>query len=222
MINEAFLSNFTVEKLEVNEERVLIILKLNNFEAKCTWCGKSTSKVHSKYERKILDLPILDKYIRPIVRERRFFCNNDSCPRKIFSEEFSEFLLRYKRLTERLSNYLFKLGLSQSDNQCHMLFKKYIPVSYSSILRLTKNYNITVKYDAEFIAIDDFSFRKGVTFGSIICDLKTGKPIDIINSRNLDDVTAHLKLYKNVKIVSRDRFKTYAKVLDNLQFDLLK
>lgn len=47
----------------------------------------------------------------------------------------------------------------------------------------------------------------------MICDLKTGKTIDIINSRNLDNVTNHLKLYKNAKIVSRDRSTTYAKAI---------
>lgn len=61
--------------------------------------------------------------------------------------------------------------------------------------------------------IYDFSFKKRITFGSIICDLKTGKPIDIINSRNLDDVVEHLKLYKNVKVISRDRYTTYVKAI---------
>lgn len=58
-----------------------------------------------------------------------------------------------------------------------------------------------------------FSFKKAITFGSIICDLKNGKPIDIINSRNLDDVVEHLKFYKNVKVISRDRSTTYAKAI---------
>jgi transposase len=213
MINKAFFSKFTVENIEYNEDSVLIILKPNNLGSKCTCCGHFTSKVHSKYERKVLDLPMLDKYTRLKIMARRFFCTNDNCKRKIFSEEFNNFLLRYKRLTERLSNYIIKIGLNQSANQGQRIFKRYIPVSASSILRLTRNYNINVKYDAEFIGIDDFSFKKGVTFGSIICDLKTGKPIDIINSRNLPEVTTHLKLYKNAKVVSRDRSTTYAKAI---------
>ena len=204
-----------VENIEYNEDRISIIIKAISLGAKCTCCGNFTSKVHSKYKRKALDLPMLDKHTRLTVIARRFFCTNDACSRKIFSEEFSEFLLRYKRLTQRLSNHLIKIGLSQSANQSHRIFKKYIPVSASSILRLTRNYNVPVKYDAEFIGIDDFSFRKGISFGSIICDLKTGKPIDIINSRNLEDVIVHLKLYKNVKIVSRDRSTTYAKAIND-------
>lgn len=213
MINEAFFSKFIVENIEYDDDKVLILLKPNKQSAKCTCCGTNTTKVHSKYERKVLDLPMLDKYTTLTIIVRRFFCNNINCKRKIFSEQFDGFLLRYKRLTERISNYLIKLGLTQSANQVERLLKKFIPISSSSILRLTKNYNLTIKYDAEFIDIDDFSFKKGVTFGSIICDLKTGKPIDIINSRNLDEVTNHLRLYKNAKIVSRDRSTTYAKAI---------
>lgn len=213
MINEAFFNKFTVEDINYNENRVLIILKAKDLHAKCTCCGHATSKVHSRYDRKVLDLPMLDKYTSLKIKARRFFCTNDSCERKIFSEEFNGFLLKYRRLTERLTDYLINFGLSQPANQVQRLLKNYIPVSSSSLLRITKNYNISVKYDAEFIGIDDFSFKKGITFGSIICDLKTGKPIDIINSRNLDDVVEHLKLYKNVKVISRDRSTTYAKAI---------
>ncbi|MEQ8199524.1 MAG: ISL3 family transposase [Clostridiaceae bacterium] len=213
MINEAFYSNFTIGNIEYDENKVLITLKSNTTEAKCTCCGHITSKVHSRYERKILDLPILDKYTELKLISRRFFCINDNCQRKVFAEQFDNFLLKHKRLTERVSNHLIKIGLSQSANQGYRILNKLIPISASTILRLTKNYNVNVKYDAEFIGIDDFSFRKGITFGSIICDLKTGRPIDIIDSRNLDEVIAHLKLYKHAKIVSRDRSTTYAKAI---------
>lgn len=213
MINEIFFDKFKIENIEHDKNKVLIILKSTALAAKCTCCGAKTTKVHSKYKRQILDLPILDKYTRLSIITRRFFCINSDCKRKIFSEEFKGFISRYQRLTKRLSKYLINIGLTQSANQAYRIINKFIPVSASSILRLAKNHKINVKYNSEFIGIDDFSFRKGITFGTIICDLTTGKPVDIINSRNLDEVTKHLKLYKNAKIVSRDRSTTYAKAI---------
>lgn len=109
--------------------------------------------------------------------------------------------------------FLINISLTQNSKQVHGVINKLIPLSVSSILRIAKNHKVAVKYDAEYIGIDDFSFKKGITFGSIICDLKTGKPIDVINSRNLDDVTKHFKLYTNAKVVSRDRSTTYAKAI---------
>lgn len=213
MINEILFGNFKIENIEYNQNNVCIILKSNTLDGKCNCCGNKTTKVHSRYKRQVLDLPILDRYTKLSIITRRFFCINTNCKRKIFSEEFNGFLLKYKRLTERLSNYLINIGLSQSANQAHRIIKKFIPVSASTILRLAKSYEINVKYNSKFIGIDDFSLKKGITFGTIICDLITGKPIDIIESRNLDEVTKHLKLYKNAKVVSRDRSTTYAKAI---------
>ena len=211
MINEAFFNNFIVENMNYDDRCVEIILKSKLTSSNCHCCGQESNKKHSKYLRSLLDLPLIDKYTRLMLVTRRFYCHNSECTRKIFSEQFEGFVARYKRITERLSNYLVKIGLAQSASQNYRVIKKVIPVSVSSLLRLIKNLNVNVSYDAEYIGIDDFSFKRGITFGTIICDLKTGKPIDIINSRNLEEVTEHLKLYKNVKVVSRDRSTTYAK-----------
>lgn len=215
MINEAFFNDFLVENLEFDEDKVLITLNPTNNESKCPCCEEKSDKIHSRYRRKLLDLPMLDKSTKIILNSRRFFCNNPNCSRKIFSEQFKGFITRYKRTIKRLSNYLFRLGLSQSASQACRLLGRLIPISVSSILRIVKNHSINVSYDAEHVGIDDFSFKKGVTFGTIICNLKSGKPIDLIDSRNLDEVTEHLKLYKNAKIVSRDRSTTYARAIND-------
>lgn len=172
MIGEAFFNNFTVENIEYNNESVLITLKSNKSEVTCTCCGSFSSKIHSNYERNILDLPMIDKYTKLKIRVRRFFCTNVNCKRKIFAESFNGFISRYKRLTDRLSSYVTQIALCQSANQSQRILKKFIPISTSSILRLANNYSISVNYDAELIGIDDFSFKKGISFGSIICDLK--------------------------------------------------
>lgn len=213
MINEAFFNNFIVENMEYDDRRIVIILKSKLSSSNCPCCGQESNRKHSKYLRSLIDLPMIDKYTRLKLVARRFYCGNNDCTRKIFSEQFEGFVTRYKRVTERLVNYLVKLGLSQSASQSCRVIKEIIPVSVSSLIRLIKNHNVNVSYDAEYIGIDDFSFKRGITFGTIICDLKTGKPIDIIDSRNLEQVTEHLKLYKNVKVVSRDRSTTYAKAI---------
>jgi Transposase and inactivated derivatives len=215
MINKIFFSNFQIQNIEYDENKVHIILKSNTLSTKCTCCQYENNKVHSKYIRQILYLPMIDKYTKLSLVTRRFFCTNIECKRKIFFEEFTGFISRYKRLTERLSKYLINISLTQSSNQAYRVINKLIPVSASSILRIAKKHTDPIKYDAEYIGIDDFSFKKGITFGTIICDLTTGKAIDVINSRNLDEVTKHLKLYKNAKVVSRDRSTTYAKAIND-------
>lgn len=44
-------------------------------------------------------------------------------------------------------------------------------------------------------------------------DIKTGKVVDIINSRDYDQIKALLNEYPNIELVRRDRSSTYLKVI---------
>ena len=54
------------------------------------------------------------------------------------------------------------------------------------------------------VGIDDWSTLKRFNFASIMVDLDSHKTIDMINSRNTDDVTKWLKSYPNLRLVVRD------------------
>ncbi len=54
----------------------------------CPLCQKASSKLHSYYQRKVGDLPISGKTVKLYISTRKFFCHEDSCPRKVFSERF--------------------------------------------------------------------------------------------------------------------------------------
>ncbi len=64
-----------------------------------------------------------------------------------------------------------------------------------------------------FVGIDDFAFKKRFTYGTILVDLKTNQPIDLLPTRVGKDVTAWIKQYPNIEIISRDGSKTYAKAI---------
>lgn len=133
-----------------------IIWKYTYLTYKCTCYYSESTKVHSKYMRQVLDLPMIDKYTELGILIRRFFYANIECKRKIFSEEFNGFIFRYKRITERLLKHIINISLTQRSNQAYRVINKLIHVSASSILRIAKNYKVTVKYNAEYIGIDDF------------------------------------------------------------------
>lgn len=59
------------------------------------------------------------------------------------------------------------------------------------------------------VCIDDFAIKKRHTYGTIMVDIDTHKVIDIINSRELEDVKKWLDTYKNLNIVSRDGSNIY-------------
>lgn len=52
--------------------------------------------------------------------------------------------------------------------------------------------------------MDDFAIRKRYTYGTIMIDIKSHRVIDLIPSRDAMDVTACLKEYPHLRVVSRD------------------
>jgi transposase len=60
------------------------------------------------------------------------------------------------------------------------------------------------------IGIDDWAWRKGHRYGTIIVDLERGCPIDVLEDRLADTVAAWLQAHPEVEIVARDRADAYA------------
>src|SRR5918912_1512269 len=54
----------------------------------CPACGQPSARRHSWYQRRPLDLPWRGVTVRLLIRARRFFCDEPTCPRTIFAERF--------------------------------------------------------------------------------------------------------------------------------------
>jgi transposase len=60
------------------------------------------------------------------------------------------------------------------------------------------------------IAIDDWSWRKGFAYGTIIVDLERRTVADVLESRSAKATADWLKRYPGIEVVSRDRCGLYA------------
>ncbi|MGB5988119.1 MAG: hypothetical protein WBG43_00015 [Marinifilaceae bacterium] len=74
-----------------------------------------------------------------------------------------------------------------------------LPVSSSTCLRLVDSCNIPLNTDVENIGIDDWAYRQGISYGTIIVNRETGKAIDLIKSRKKEDIIKWLKKHSNIK-----------------------
>ena len=66
---------------ELSDDTIIIRVIFNKKELNCPYCGYSSSKRHSAYERSFQDLPIMGKKSRIIIQNRKMFCLCDM-PRK--------------------------------------------------------------------------------------------------------------------------------------------
>ncbi len=82
-------ARFAMVRIEVDEARKTITIQARTTaaEASSPLCQQSSSNVHSTYICTLADLPCLGQHVRWQVQVRRFFCRNDNCPRKIFTDK---------------------------------------------------------------------------------------------------------------------------------------
>ena len=79
-------SNYKLIRYRNKPDTIVFEIANEVKEAKCPYCGAVSSRVHSSYQREIQDLPIQNKKVVLLVSTRKFFCDNDLCKRKTFSE----------------------------------------------------------------------------------------------------------------------------------------
>src|SRR5258708_15541605 len=104
------LSNVQVEGVEVAEE-IILTLRTTSPTASCPSCGTVSSRIQSRYTRKLRDLPTVGRPILLILHVRRFFCKRSTCAQKIFVERLPDLCRPHAQRTKRLQEALRQLGL---------------------------------------------------------------------------------------------------------------
>jgi len=87
-----------------------------------------------------------------------------------------------------------------------------MPVSDDTILRHLKRQvaRLRAKTTVRVAGIDDWSWRKGRTYGTIIVDLERREVVDLLQDRTATGTAGWLGEHPEVEIVSRDRCGLYA------------
>lgn len=79
----------------------------------CPGCGTRSGRIHSRYHRRLADLPATGKPVGIVLLARRFFCDAVLCGRRIFTERFDpKVLAPWARRTTRLDQIVYHLGLA--------------------------------------------------------------------------------------------------------------
>jgi transposase len=176
----------------------------------CPVCKQPTHKIHSRYERKLADLPWADQSITIQLRVRKFFCINTLCKRRIFTERLTNVTAPWARRTLRLAQRLSAIGLANGGAPGVRLSEQLgIKVSRNTLLNLVRSIPLPPIVTPHTLGVDDFCFRKCKTYGTALIDLERRRPIALLLDAKAETLAQWLKAHPGVKIVSRDRSKIY-------------
>lgn len=199
------------QALDEHENHFQLQLITNNTHGICPECCEKSYSRHSNYMRKLLDLPWAGIPVRIDLIVNKYYCKNADCSRKIFTERFGEKLKPYARRTLRLTNHLSQIGYALGGNGGSRLASLLgMPVGRSTMLRIIYNSADTEVSTPRVLGIDDWAFKKGHTYGTILVDLEKRKPIDLLPDRKVDTVKRWLEAHPGIEIISRDRATCYS------------
>jgi len=195
-----------------HQEGVLCVSLLSTQSSSpCPLCGTAAPRIHSHYQRRLTDLPSTGQPVRFQLSVRKFFCDESTCPRKIFTERLAPFVAPRARVTARLFQLVQIIGLATGGRLgVRVTDRMGIQTSRFTILRRIMALPTEPVGHVTHIGIDDFSFRRGRKFGTIVVDLQTHKVLDVLPDRTADTSAAWMAAHSEIELVRRDRGGDYA------------
>ena len=196
---------------DVTEKEITLTLASTQTAPCCPLCGTNASRVHSHYSRQLSDIPCAGQYVRLILRVRKFFCDVETCARKIFVERLTPFVLPRARVTERLYQIVQVLGLATGGRLgVRVTDRLGIQTSRQTILRRIMALPAEPVGQIAQLGIDDFSFRRGRKFGTILVDMQTHQVRDVLPDRKVETSATWMASHPEIELVSRDGGRDYA------------
>jgi transposase len=159
----------------------------------------------------VADLPWQGRPARLVLHTRRWVYPNAACARRIFTERLPEVVAPYGRRTVRLALVIEAIALALGgEGGARILAALGLTISPDTLLCTIRAATRPAAPPPRVVGIDDWSWRRGRRFGTILVDLERHAVIDLLPDRAVDSLVRWLERQPQVMVIARDRGGVYA------------
>ncbi len=200
-----------LEAAEKTSDGIVFRVHVKN-TPRCPACSEFRVSYHSRYVRRLRDLPWQGRPVEIHLQTRRFRCRNQECARKIFAERLPGVAARKARETTRLCEIVGLVGYALGGLPGERLLNRLgIKRSDDTVLRRIKTPGRTASQPkVRVLSVDDWAWRKKQRYGTMLMDLERSQVIDLLPVRPAGSFAEWLGLHPEVEVITRDRSSLYA------------
>lgn len=182
--------NLKVDNLEFSDKTIYIYCHLDTKTSTCISCLKEISNFKSYHTYSVRDLDISGREVYLVTELKQFYCQ--TCDR--YFTQSIPFVDVNKNHTHRQSKWIFEMSRKQPLSEVAALTNTH----HKTVERIIYNHALPKTNDRYEhvirLGVDEFSWRKGKKdYLCILTNLDTGETVDILRTRNKEQLIAHFK-----------------------------
>ncbi len=194
----------------MQDQTIIVHLHATAPTAACPQCRTEGSRVHSRYQRTVADVAFGRRCLVLKLLVRKWICANASCSQRIFAERLPGLVQRYARMTDRLIEALQAIGVTTNGADAARIASSLgMPTTAKTIIRRVLQLSLPSEGSISKVGIDEWAWRKGHTYGTILVDLEKRRVAQLLADRSVQTSKMWLRKHPEVDLVSRDRGKIF-------------
>jgi len=200
------LNYFHLDDIDITGDTMSITGTAKKASAPCPLCGRRSRSVPNWYARTVSDLPVARIVVVLHLRVRRFFCRVPTYPRRIFTERLPELVAPHGRWSQDLRAAIqqigFALGGEAGARLAQVLGMRTSPDTLLNLIRATP---LSAAGEVRLLGLDEWAWRKGRRFGTIVVDLGRHRVIALLPERSAASTIAWLAQHPEIEVITQDR-----------------